>query len=303
MKHNDALALDKHRVRAAFERATMTYDAAAVLQREIADRLLGRLDLLKHAPTRILDAGCGTGYSTRALARRYPRADVYALDLAHGMTTHARRAGARWWGDWARRERFVCGDAESLPLAAASVDMVYSNLVLQWCDAPVVFAEFLRVLRPGGVLMFSSFGPDTLYELRAAWAAVDAAAHVHAFVDMHDLGDALLHASYAEPVMDAERLTLTYRDVAGVLRDLKAIGAHNAARARSHALTGKQRFARMQAAYEAQRRADGSIPATYEVVYGHAWAPQRAVVRPPAGDGVMTLQRWPRRDLPADGER
>jgi malonyl-CoA O-methyltransferase len=182
------------------------------------------------------------------------------------------------WFDAATR--FACGDAEALPLASASVDLIVSNLTLQWCRPPVVFAEFRRVLRPGGLLVFTSFGPDTLMELREAWRAADGAAgaHVHEFVDMHDLGDQLLHAGFADPVLDVERVVLTYAEVRGVLRDLKQIGAHNAAQTRARGLTAKGRFARFEQAYETLRR-DGVIPATYEVVYGLAWAPQR----PPTG--------------------
>lgn len=270
-------SVDKKHMRVAFQRAAAGYDTSAVLQREIADRLLARLDLIKLAPACILDAGCGTGYATRALARRYARAHIIGMDLALGMAVRAseQRKVHRDVRQWLARgrDRYVCGDVESLPLATASVDMVFSNLVLQWCDARLVFAEFLRVLRPGGVLMFSSFGPDTLRELRRAWATADnATPHVHAFVDMHDLGDALVRAHFADPVMDAEYLTLTYGDVIAALRELKAIGAHNVAPGRSPGLTGKHRFARFIGAYESQRRPDGTIPATYEVVYGHAWA-------------------------------
>jgi malonyl-CoA O-methyltransferase len=275
MTDSDFMLVDKKQMRGAFQRAAASYDAAAVLQREIADRLLARLALIKLVPARILDAGCGTGYCTRALAQRYPRAQVLGLDIATAMTARAQNInGPRSpLARWRRRDRYVCGDAESLPLASASVDMVFSNLAMQWCDPQVVFAEFLRVLRPGGLLMFTSFGPDTLRELRNAWATVDDTPHVHGFIDMHDLGDALMRTQFAEPVMDMEHITLTYADVLSVMRDLKAIGAHNVARGRSTGLLGKQRYGRFVAAYESRRLTSGRIPATYEVVYGHAWAP------------------------------
>lgn len=277
---NPALVLDKRRLREQFAQAAPTYDAVAVLQREIADRLLARLNLIKQVPQMVLDAGAGTGYCTRALARRYRKARVLGLDLAWPMVAHARRAGG-----WFARERYVCGDLERLPLADASVDLVVSNLSLQWCEPATAFAELRRVLRPGGLLMFTSFGPDTLKELRAAWQAVDAAVHVHAFVDMHIVGDALVHAGFADPVLDVDRFTLTYADVDGLLRELKQLGAHNAAHGRPRALTGKSRYRQFKAAYEAQAVA-GRIPATYEAVYGHAWAPAT-----PAGVPV----RWHRR--------
>lgn len=269
-----AWLLDKARARAAFERAAATYDQAAVLQREVAERLLERLDLIALKPGRVLDIGCGTGYCTRALARRYADAEVVGIDIAHAMLRRARRAAPWWQRLRGTRMRYAGGDAESLPVADAAADMVISNLMLQWCDPVRVFAEIRRVLRPGGVLMFTSFGPDTLTELRAAWRVADAGVHVHAFLDMHDVGDALLQAGLADPVMDVERITLSYADALDVMRDLKHIGAHNTARGRARGLTGKQRLARVRAAYAALAR-DGRVPATFEVVYGHAWAPAR----------------------------
>jgi malonyl-CoA O-methyltransferase len=280
--------LDRRQIRAAFERAAPRYDSAAGLQREIADRLLARLDLIHLAPRAILDAGSGTGYCARALARRYRGARTVGLDLATAMLRAARRR-ERWW----RRRGWVCGDIERLPFAAASFDLVLSNLALQWCDPLRAFGEFHRVLRPGGLLLFTSFGPDTLGELRAAWAAVDPYPHVHGFLDMHDLGDALVRGRFADPVMDCERLVVTYPGVGALLRELKHIGAHNAARGRHSGLTGKQRFARFRAAYETLAR-DGRIPASYEVVYGHAWAPA-AGARPELHKAVVPLDRIGRR--------
>jgi malonyl-CoA O-methyltransferase len=193
-------------------------------------------------------------------------------------------------------QQFVCGDIERLPIATGSVDLAVSNLALQWCDPLAAFTEFRRVLAPGGLLVFTTFGPDTLKELRAAWQAADAGPHVHGFLDMHDLGDLLVHAGFADPVLDVDRLTLTYGEVLDVLRDLKALGAHNAAASRTRGLTGKQRFARFRAAYEARRR-DGMIPATYEVVYGHAWVSEHDAF-PARGEAAFVpldrLRRRPR---------
>jgi malonyl-CoA O-methyltransferase len=261
-----SFTLEKHQARRAFERAARAYERAAGLQREVGARLLARLDLIKLTPGRILDLGCGTGFCARELRRRYRQAEVVGLDIAPAMLREARRHDG-----WLRRARWLAGDAERLPFADAGFDMVVSNLALQWCDPDRVFQEVARVLRPGGVFMFTSFGPDTLRELRHAWAAVDGAPHVHGFIDMHDLGDALVRARLAEPVMDVDRLTLTYKDVMSLLRELKDIGAHNVAHGRPPALTGKARFARFRAAYQSQA-CDGRIPATYEVVYGQAWS-------------------------------
>ncbi len=273
--------LDKRQARTAFERAAHTYDQCAVLQREIADRMLERLELIKCEPRQIVDVGCGTGYCTRALQRRYKRARILGVDIAQPMLGAA-RAKTRWFS----RQRFVCADAEYLPLVDGAADMIVSNLALQWCDPDAVLAEFARVLRPGGALMFTSFGPDTLRELRAAWQAVDQRAHVHTFVDLHDLGDALVRAGFAEPVMDAEFFRLTYPDVVSVLRELKALGEHNVNHGRHRGLTGKALFARFKSAYE--RVASGNlIPATYEAIYGHAWAPlQQTRGR---GDGAVIV--------------
>lgn len=263
---------DKRLVRAAFEKAASRYDEAAVLQREIGTRLLERLELMKITPQRVLEVGSGTGFCSTQLAARYPQARLIALDIAHGMLQHTRQRFG-WWQRQRRRPGFVCADAEALPLADASVDLVFSNVTIQWCSDPdTTFAEFRRVLKPGGLLLFSTFGPDTLKELRAAWRAVDAAMHVNAFVDMHDLGDGLLRNGFADPVMDREDIVLTYQDARTLMSDLKTIGAHNVNRGRHSGLTGKNKLNAMLAAYEQFRR-DGRLPASYEIVYGHAWVP------------------------------
>ncbi len=267
--------LEKHRVRQSFDRAAERYDDVAVLQREVGNRIMERLELIRIQPQTIFDVGSGTGVFSRALAKRYRDARVVALDLAPNMLKYARaRTGVI--GKWFGRQGYVCGDAEHLPIADASVDLIFSSLALQWCaDLDRTFREFNRVLRPGGLLMFSTFGPDTLKELRHSWQVADANAgsaqvHVHDFIDMHDVGDALLRAGLAEPVMDVENFTLNYPDAYQLMRELKTLGAHNVARQRGHGLTGKTRLNDMVAAYETLRR-DGTLPATYEVVYGHAW--------------------------------
>ncbi len=262
--------VDKAHVRRSFARAASSYDAVAVLQRELSDRLIERLDVVRLQPQRVLDLGCGTGHALTALQRRYPKAQHLALDIAHPMLLQARRRG-RWW----RRPLCICGDAELLPLAAASIDLIVSNATLQWCDLPRALAECRRVLRPGGLLMFTTFGRGTLSELRQAWAQVDGYPHVSPFLDLHDVGDALVQARFADPVIDVERLTLTYQRLRDLMVDLKTLGAHNATPDRARGLTGRTRMMAVEQAYEFHRHA-GVLPASYEVIYGHAWAPETA---------------------------
>ncbi len=266
MQPPDPFILDRRAVRAAFDRASATYDAAAVLQTRVRDELLARLDLVNLAPEVVVDLGCGTGQGARRLKERYRGALVVALDPAAGMLREARRRSG-----WLRPLQRVRGDVFQLPFRQGSVSLMFSNLMLQWCDdLDLALAEIRRVLAPEGFFGFSTFGPDTLRELRQAWAAADGNTHVSGFRDMHDIGDALTRAGLSEPVMDVERLTMVYPDVAAITRDLKVIGAHNATAARARGLTGKGRWRAMTAAYEAQRQG-GLLPATYEVVYGAAW--------------------------------
>ena len=288
---SDPFDIDIARVRRSFGRSARAYDAAAVLQKRVRDELLERLDVVRLEPAVVLDLGAGTGHASIALKRRYRSSQVIALDLAEGMLREAGRQQTLL-----RRFRRVCGQAAALPMRDASVDLVFSNLMLQWCQDPdSVFSEIRRVLKPGGLFTFTTFGPDTLVELRRAWAAADERTHVNRFIDMHDLGDALVRSGLAEPVMDVERFTLTYAEVRDLMRDLKDIGAHNANAGRPRGLTGKGTLARMTAAYEAFRK-DGRLPATYEVVYGQAWCP----VAPPRrkglpGEVVVPISRIGRR--------
>ncbi|NOX09931.1 MAG: malonyl-ACP O-methyltransferase BioC [Gammaproteobacteria bacterium] len=267
MKNFGVGLLRQKDVRRSFNESATSYDEVAVLQREIGKRLLSRLEFMKVKPRCILDLGAGTGTLTAELVRKYRRAHVLGLDLAESML-HLARDKKPWLGS----AHFVCGDAQSLPLADASVDMIISNLTLQWCsDLDQVFAEFRRVLRPGGVLLFSTLGPETLHELRASWREVDSYSHVNDFVDMRDVGDAMLRAGLIDPVMDRDGLTLTYQKLSGLVRDLKSLGAHNMTLGRARGLMGKGRWQALEQAYEGHRK-EGVLPATYEVVYGHAWA-------------------------------
>ena len=275
---SDAFTLDKRQARRSFERAAATYDAAAVLQDEICRRMLARLEYIKVDPSLILDAVSGTGNAIPGLAARYPRAGIVALDLALAMTQKTQARGP-WWKQVLGRSRVfpVCGDMERLPLAPGRVGLVWSNLALQWMTEPQrAFAEMHRALVPGGLLLFSSFGPDTLKELRTAFEGVDRHSHVHRFIDMHDVGDMLVAGGFADPVMDMETVTLTYAGVRELMRDLKAIGARNMTQGRRTGLSGKTWLDAVARNYEAFRR-EGRLPATFEVVYGHAWKPMPRV--------------------------
>lgn len=276
-------ALDRNAIRSSFDRAASSYDRHAVLQREIESRLLERIEFLRHEPATVLDLGCGTGSASRVFAGQFPNASVIALDWAPAMLLKAAEI-ARSHPSAAGFSR-VCADMHDLPLAARSTDLVFSNLALQWSyDLPAVFREFRRIMRADAMLVFTCFGPDTLHELKQAWRAVDARPHVNDYPDMHDIGDELLAAGFREPVMDAERITLEYPDVMSLMRDLKGIGAHNVASGRFHGLTGKSSLKRMLRAYEPFRRGD-RYPASYEIIYGTAFAPRDGQpVKTPAGD-------------------
>lgn len=282
---NSESTLDKKQLRTAFERAAASYDQAAVLQREISNRMLSRLEYIKYRPDVIVDAGSGTGYGSQQLAKRYPKSQLIAMDIAWAMLSHA-RPNTAWWQRLSPLQRqrtdYVCADIEQLPIKNESISMIWSNLALQWCnDLDHTFAEMHRILRTDGLLMFSTFGPDTLKELRQSFAKIDAFSHVNRFIDMHDIGDLLVHNGFSTPVMDMEYITLTYADVISVMRDLKAIGAHNVLQGRQQGLMGKNKWQKAISEYEKLHR-DGKLPATFEVIYGHAWKPldRRSVLTP-----------------------
>jgi malonyl-CoA O-methyltransferase len=250
--------IDRRAARRRFERAANGYEAAARLETEVGLRMRERLEYMKIAPRRVLDAGSGPGREARSLAARYRGAQILALDSALAMLPRPRRI-QRWLG---RGIQSVCGDLASLPLQGESVGLVWSNLALHWAnDPPAVFSEFARVLVPEGLVMFSSLGPDTLKELRAAAGAP----RVHAFVDMHDLGDMLVAAGFTAPVMDMELITIDYGAGARLLDDLRATGQTNARADRPRGLSGRHFGERLRQAIDASPRI------TYEVVYGHAW--------------------------------
>ena len=288
-----ATPIDPALARRRFDRAAATFEQAAALHQEVAARMLERLDLVRLAPQVVLDAGCATGRLTGALAKRYPGARVVALDLSPRMLVQR-------WPPRPRLARLlrapaaglpVCGVRERLPLATGSVDLVCSSLALHWSAAPEqVVREMHRVLRRGGLLMFTTLGPDSLKELRAALP--DSAASVHVFADMHDVGDLLVRTGFADPVMDMEHIILTYPDLAALLRELRAAGGASARSDLPRGLRGRAWLQRLAQRYEAQRDGD-RLPATFEIVYGHAWKPEQASRA--SADGRAVVQFHPRR--------
>jgi len=259
--------IEKSLVVKNFNAAADHYNSAAVLQKSVAEQMYERLELIRLEPNTILDLGSGTGLAARQLARLYGKARIVQLDFALQMLTKS--VQLKRWFEY--RQSFVCADAARLPFTSGVFEMIFSNLMLQWCnDLESVFTEVRRALKPRGFFMFSSFGPDTLRELKSSWSAVDKDTHVNGFIDMHDIGDALVRAGFEQPVLETEIFTLTYPAVDGVFRDLKLLGATNVNAGRRHTLTGKGRLAKVVKAY-ADFRVDNKIPATYEVIYGHAW--------------------------------
>ncbi len=292
-KVNDSYHIDKVRARASFGRAANTYDAAAILQKQVREEMLSRLDLVKLTPQTILDAGCGTGLASHALQKRFAKSQVISLDFALPMLQKTRSTNPNNGLIGQVKsilsgviQNLLCADIESLPLANGSVGLVWSNLAIQWCnDLDAALQEFHRVLQPESLLMFSTFGPDTLKELRVATSGQNGTTSVSRFLDMHDIGDAMVRAGFSAPVLDVERFTLTYDDVKSVMRDLKSIGAHNATDGRARGLLGRGFLQNLEANYE-QFRVDGKLPATFEVVYGHAW---RGQDKPKFDDGVSPV--------------
>ena len=289
--------LDRRAARRWFERAVPAPGADA-LAREVERRMAERLAYVRHEPARILNAGCGAA-SCALLRDRYPAAEVLEVDFALEPLIRGREA--RPFAERAialvrgARERYVCADFSALPLEPGACGMIWSNLALAWSvDLGATIREWHRVLSVGGLLMFSTYGPDTLKELRAAYA--DARPHIHPFVDMHDIGDALVAAGFADPVMDMESITLTYGSVNGLVADLRATGQRNAHAGRRRALSGARGWTRACAAYAALARA-GRLPATFEIVYGHAW---KAAPRATAdGRAIIRIDRNRARRKPA----
>lgn len=280
--------LDQKRIRRAFDRAAPEFDSKDFLNRDIDQRLAARLDLIAIDPGVVVDVGAGTTTSTMMLRSRYPGARLVAIDSAPKMLS----AGVARTG----LNCAACADSTALPLRDSCVDLVFSSLMLPFCPDPMgTLAEMRRVLRHPGALLLSSLGPDTLIELQCAWREVDRYHHVLPFMDMHDLGDALVHAGFAEPVLDAELLTVTYRDLDAGMADLRAAGSINAATGRNPGLTGRNSWQRMTKAYEKQRSEDGRLPATIEVIFALAWAGEIHPTRRADGTVEVPLERLRRR--------
>ncbi len=270
--------VDQRQVRRNFARAANSYDEVAILQREIGARMLERLDYVRIAPGAVLDLGCGTGAGLSALGERFGKAQLIGADLSEPMLRAglAQRSRLRWLLPFLRGQQtpLVVADAGCLPFRAQSIGLLWSNLMLHWVDDPLlVFREAQRLLEVGGLFMFSTLGPDTLQELRAGFQ--DGELHTQRFTDMHDYGDMLVDCGLSDPVMDAERLTMTYASFDELLADLRRSGSRCAMRARRQTLMGRQAWAEARARIEAKAR-DGRLPVTVEVIYGHAWkAPPR----------------------------
>jgi malonyl-CoA O-methyltransferase len=282
-------------MRHAFNRASSMYDRHAALPATTRATLLDRLDLLAFEPGVVLDLGAGTGHSTRSLKKRYRKSTVIALDVAYRMLLSS-APQLPWWRPFHR----VCADAAHLPIRTGSVDLVYSNLMLHWAvDLDAVLREVRRVLSPRGYFTFSTLGPDTLHELRSAWAQLDDAPHVHGFLDLHDLGDALVRCGFSDPVMDVDRYTLTYPHFTALRRELKGLGAQNAHQDRARGFSGRTVLKRLESSYMSAQQADGRLPVSCEVVYGQAWCPgSNSPIRSRRGETVVPLTSLTKRRAP-----
>ncbi len=266
--------IDTPRLRRAFGRAAEGYDAVAALQREVASRLLEQLDAVgERDPECAIDLGCGPGGAAQTIYGKWPKAQVLAVDFALPMLRRL-DVSKPWWRPARRAVQPVCADVAALPFVDSSADLLFSSLCLQWvANLPRALTGFRRVLRPGGLLLFSTFGPGTLLELRDAFAQADAGNPVTPFAQMQQIGDAIQAAGFRDPVLHRDRFTLTYPDVSSLMRELRALGANNARTDRRRGLMGKARMQRVFDAYDSLRR-DGTLPSTWEVIYAQAFAPQ-----------------------------
>jgi malonyl-CoA O-methyltransferase len=289
--------IDRRLARLHFSKAAPHYDSAAFIQREIADRLLERLDVLKTQPKFLVDIGCGTGYSVLPLMRRYPNTKIFALDFALPMieiakkqiqpdSSHSRfkriiQTTRQFFNPPSHSLMWMNADMFQLPFKAESVDFLHSSLALQWGQHRIIelFTEWYRVLQTQGVLFFATLGPDTLKELKSSFSNIENSSHVHSFLDMHDLGDALVKTGFSDPVMEMEKLTVEYSHPLQIFKDLKGIGATYSNTQRPQGLMGKSRWKRLFSEWEKTEK-NGKWPVTYEVIYGHAWKIKKQVIHP-----------------------
>jgi malonyl-CoA O-methyltransferase len=274
--HKHKLALARH-----FNRAAQTYNQAAIIHQEVGMRLLDRLDLIKLDPGVILDLGSGPGFFVSPLTEKYPKAHIVKLDIAANMLRFSNKNNSSQYTS-------ICGDGEYLPLKNHSVDFVFSNCVFHWFVNPQkVLSEIRRVLKPEGLLLFSTFGPDTLKELRESFSTIDQNTHVNTFMDMHHIGDMLVQTQLLDPVMDMEIITLTYQNLMGLIQDLKNTGENYVNRPEPTGLSAKGTLDKLMNAYEHYRTKDSLLPATFEVIYGHAWCSGNTTLHQADEEGVI----------------
>jgi len=267
-----------------FSRAANTYDEVAILQQEIGLRLLDRLELINIKPRSILDIGAGTGFTTKSLTHKYPEAQIFNLDIAEGALSFGKQKRS------SNTQHYICADAELCPIKSQSIDLIFSNCALHWFLNPeFIFKEMHRILKPEGLLFFSTFGPDTLIELRQSFALVDQKNHVNHFIDMHHIGDILLAIGLQDPVMDMELLTLTYKNLGGLIRDLKFSGENFVFAEEPQGLSSKTTLEKLHSAYENYRNKENLLPATFEVVYGHAWGKELSTLHSSDSEGVIRI--------------
>ena len=261
--------LDKLAVKKSFERAAKSYNYAAILHKEVLSRLLQRLDCIRHQPRAVIDIGCGTGNAVAGLQKRYSGSKIVGLDLAFSMLKESKKQYGLL-----RKKRVVNADMEKMPFADNSFDMLFSSLALQWVnDLGATFKEFARIGSRGSLLMFTTLGPGTLKELRESWSEIDQKPHVHQFIDMHDIGDALMASGFSAPVVDAENIRLEFQEFKHLFEDLKNTGASNADKNRSRGLMTPAKFKRLENHYRQLGFEQGKFIASYDFIYGHAWLP------------------------------
>ena len=266
MSNAEKHSLDQNKTKNAFHNAAQDYDSVTAMQREVGDRLLSRLDFVQHKPKVIADIGAGTGIATGKLIQRYKDANVLALDIAKGMLLVNNENNTE------NPASCAVADMHNIPLLHESIDMIFSNLAMQWSnDLLKVLDEYHRVMQDEGLLHFATFGPQTLSEFKQSWHVADPeVSHVNSFYSVGDVGDMLIESGFQDVVVDSEIITLHYQDVMQVMRELKTLGASNRTHGRSRALTGKDKMKRMIYEYEKLREGEG-VPVSYEIIYGHCW--------------------------------